>query len=278
MRVGRLGQILVAHRLVLLEPTGGQDHGLLGLDRHALALALDDRADDPAVLAHQLQHPGLAPERDVAVHHRQAQPRHTGAAAGQPAVDLGLEALGDVGDVVEDHLADHRFPAGRLDIEQSRLDLGDADAAEEAHHRMDRHQMLGLVAQEGHVDRRGLMAAMAVLGAGQVGIIVGIMLQRFVAHAGAVVHEAQHFRPVLDIGVQHRRIDQALGDGVLHILAGLFQRILGAGLFGVVAARHPDAAAGIGAGAAVFLALFDDQDVLGAHLMAAHRRRHPAIA
>jgi hypothetical protein len=81
----RLRQVLLPHRLVVLETARGQDHATSRLDQALLAVTPHQCSDHAAVPHDQRLEGCFEPQRQTPVEHRPAQTRDTGAAVRKPA-------------------------------------------------------------------------------------------------------------------------------------------------------------------------------------------------
>ncbi|MNH97170.1 hypothetical protein D3C73_498620 [compost metagenome] len=86
---GRLRQVLLAHRLVTLETTGGDDHPVARLDVEQLTVAIDPCPADPVADQQQLFECTVEPQRLAAILQRTAQGTDQGIAQGQETVATG---------------------------------------------------------------------------------------------------------------------------------------------------------------------------------------------
>jgi hypothetical protein len=95
---------------------------------------------------------------------------------------------------------------------------------------------------------------------------------------GTVMHKAQHFWAVLQVGAQHIFAGGFRGNGTLQVLQGIVQIILGTRFPGIVAAGYPDATTTERTATAILIGLFNNKHICGAHLVATQSGCQCAIA
>ena len=106
---------------------------------------------------------------------------------------------------------------------------------------------------------------MSLARAFHIGVVIRVVLQRFIAHVGAVMKEPQHFGTIVEVGV-----DQCLGhvlteQSVRQISLRSIPRIFRPRGLGIVAVGHPDAAARRRTGAADLVPFFNQQHIGRTH-------------
>jgi len=271
-----LRQILRAHRLIPFETTGGNDHAVARLDVQAQTVATDPRTADPVADNQQLFQPTVEPQRFAAILQRTAQGADQGIAQGQVAIALRQTPALAVAPVTPHDLQRQAQPAGATAQQDLRLFHG--------HRHAPHHQCAGgwrthaqeFFTQLGGVERLRVHGAITGLAAFDFRVVIGVTRLGLEAHAGLLFEVFDHCLAVLDVGFDAPVVDLAVGHR-----ADIGNRFGGAvtaaqGCDPVVAG-NPDPAAGHRRGAAVLVALFDQQHVQS-QVVSAQRRGHPACS
>ena len=267
-QVGRLGQMLLAHRRVALKAAGGQHHAFSGANAQRLSVALQDDTGHPAFFEQQRLHRRLEPDWQLACAQRGEQPPHQRQPAGQAPVARRLKAPWQVEPVAQQ--------GARCEPGGARL-AGDQLAGLEG---VDQNPTEDLLPWVGVAQLRqranpkpcsveGLRVHRAATGQGvaDVRIVVGVARHRPVGNA-YLVKIACHVARCLDIG-EHPVVTRQSFGTLAHIGKGRFDAVAQAMARHIVVVRNPNRPARDGRCAAYQRGLLDDQHrqpgVGGAH-------------
>ena len=156
---------------------------------------------------------------------------------------------------------EERHPAALLAQNCVRLSRRHRDAAADKSAGLRRAHAREFVAEARRVERQRIHRAVAGLRAGQRRVVVGIIRHRAIPQAGLLFEVTHHARRVLEVSEQARLGDHPARRG-LEISERIVVAVVGSCSGQQMIAWHPYAAARDRAGAAVLVALFDDDDRL----------------
>lgn len=247
-----VGQVLLAHLLVVVEATGREQHTAPCPDAHLLAVALRDDAGHRAVVADdQAGHRGPQPHGDSGVLQGHPEPCHQRATAGghvAAADHVGRDPPG----------GDDGRPAsapGALDHREVAVVLGGDPQTERALHVVGPLVPLVLAELAG-VEGERLDGAAHRTAAVVLGVVVGVSLDPEEAHPPALAEQFHGGRTLVDVGVEAGGRDAAPGEAVEVLPDRRTAVVVALGAQrGVVG--DPDAAAGDAGRTAVHLPLLD---------------------